>query len=91
MEGFIIGLLLLSLWLGMIIACCYCGAVNQVKEVTLIKYWPFMRVVSRNQNLVTVRAHRQKRNRRESGNRNRNPQVEQENREEVEQVILAIE
>ena len=50
-----------------------------------------MRVVRRNQNLITVRAPRQVRNRRESRNRNRNPQVEQVNREDVEQGVLAIE
>ena len=91
MVGFIIGILILSLWLGIVVGCCYCGWINQVREVTLMRNWPFMRVVRRNQNLITVRAPRQVRNRRESRNRNRNHQVAQGNREDVEQGVLAIE
>ena len=89
MIVFVLGLLLLSLITGVVIGLCYCGWLNKVREVRLVRNWPFVRVLRAGHSIVQTRDHRQGRQR----NRNRNRCRNQQNLEirEEEQVVLAIE
>ena len=91
MVGFIIGVLILSLWLGIIIGCCYCGWLNKVREIRIERNWPFMKVIRRGDNMIQTRRLRQRRHRNENRNRCRNQEVVQNNIEVEEQVVLAME
>ena len=87
MEGFILGLLIVSFLAGILIGCGYCTWLNKIKEVRLIRNWPFVRVLEQNHyNLVHMTHHGRQRRSKRRRNNHQQVVVNQE-----EQVVLPIE
>ena len=87
MEGFILGLLILSLLAGIILGCGYCAWLNKIKEIRLITSWPFVKVLQQSHyNLVHMTHHGMQRRSNRRRNNHQQVVVNQE-----EQVVLPIE